>query len=426
MLRVCFDFFSLSSLVLYIGTHTHTPQTHTYTHIGTYGRRTSTTASFPFGYDNMRVWNGSAKMTISNGCECYVRVIKISKTSRTIVGTTQCAAMWSDGPPQFVDSVIMEISRREVYTCDLRFEVCVRNEDRSEDYVRLRFQLPASSFLCRPIGTELVMCGHGSMRLLVQTLPSLFSCVSTLRLSRPMARSYVMHSARRLKRLLVREEIHEVETSYSIPSMFLKLRCEELRQHKKKTLNAWKTGLETRNNRASRAGSLTGRIPSSKYEAEENPIPDEEFQENYIRSIDRMIQRYEDLSARYEHRHRYCVPFRASKQKAQPAWIRAVPLNLHLSMLSVASYCRHNVEEEKEEEEEVPATPPPPPTPGVTTTTTSLSRKNSLPRKIFVKLPRIGASLGVQYVLCFHTHLSLSLSLTPHSFNTHSNTHTHT
>ena len=41
---------------------------------GTYGRRTSQQTSFPFGYDNTRVWNASTKMTVSNGYECYVRV----------------------------------------------------------------------------------------------------------------------------------------------------------------------------------------------------------------------------------------------------------------------------------------------------------------------------------------------------------------
>ena len=40
---------------------------------GTYGRRTSQQTSFPFGYDNTRVWNASTKMTVSNGYECYVR-----------------------------------------------------------------------------------------------------------------------------------------------------------------------------------------------------------------------------------------------------------------------------------------------------------------------------------------------------------------
>ena len=49
---------------------------------GTYGRRTSQHSSFPFGYDNTRVWNGSAKMTVSNGYECYVRVMKITNTNR--------------------------------------------------------------------------------------------------------------------------------------------------------------------------------------------------------------------------------------------------------------------------------------------------------------------------------------------------------
>ena len=117
-----------------------------------------------------------------------------------------------------------------------------------------------------------------------------------------------------------------------------------------------------------------------------------------------MIQRYENLSARYEHRYRYCVPFRASKQKARPEWIRAVPLNLHLSMLSVSKYRGGRVDQEEEEkvteeEEDVPPTPPPPPTPASSSETSKpiSNRKNSLPRKIFVKLPRIGASLGVQY-----------------------------
>ena len=208
--------------------------------------------------------------------------------------------------------------------------------------------------------------------------------------------------------MLVREEIHEVDTSYSIPAMFLKLRCEELRKHKEKTLEAWKSRMEARNTRASRAGSLTGRVPTTKYKSEEDPVPDESFRVSYIEAIDRMIQRYENLSARYEHRYRYCVPFRASKQKARPEWIRAVPLNLHLSMLSVSKYRSGGIdgdqeeeEEEKvteEEEEDIPVTPPPPPTPASSEMSKSISnRKNSLPRKIFVKLPRIGASLGVQY-----------------------------
>ena len=42
-------------------------------------------------------------------------------------------------------------------------------------------------------------------------------------------------------------------------------------------------------------------------------------------------------------------------------------------------------------------TPPPPPTPAGSSDKPISNRKNSLPRKIFVKLPRIGASLGVQY-----------------------------
>ena len=77
--------------------------------------------------------------------------------------------------------------------------------------------------------------------------------------------------------MLVREEIHEVDTSYSIPAMFLKLRCEELRKHKEVTLEAWKSRMEARTTRASRAGSLTRRVPTTKYKSEEDPIPDESF-----------------------------------------------------------------------------------------------------------------------------------------------------
>ena len=72
--------------------------------------------------------------------------------------------------------------------------------------------------------------------------------------------------------MLVREEIHEVDTTYSIPAMYLKLRCEELKRHKKATLEAWKSRMEARNMRASRAGSLTGRIPSTKFESQEDPV----------------------------------------------------------------------------------------------------------------------------------------------------------
>lgn len=251
------------------------------------------------------------------------------------------------------------------------------------------------------------------MRLLVQTLPSVFSNVKTLRTSRPMARSYVMHSARRRRRLLVREEIHEVETSYSIPSIFLKLRCEELKRHKEDMLSAWKSKTMSFRFRASRAGSLTGRTPSEKHESEEDPVPDEAFQKSYVQMIDHVIKRYEDLSARYEHRHRHCVPFRASKQKATPSWIRAVPLNLHLGVLSVVSYRNQNVKSMSKndvrddgEGEAISSTPPPPPTPSLSESSfdkkeselySDRSRKNSLPRKICVQLSRIGASLGVQY-----------------------------
>ena len=129
--------------------------------------------------------------------------------------------------------------------------------------------------------------------------------------------------------IFVREEALEPYLTYLVPHRFFKLRHEELLHRWSKTITAWKYKY-----RKGQEGEF------------DSEWLDKEFRDQYLSNLKNLAMSYADLSARYGLRHRKCVPFRSSRQKAKPDWIQGIPVNLHLSLMSTARLRCLNKEEE--------------------------------------------------------------------------------
>eukprot|EP00940_MAST-03C_sp_MAST-3C-sp2_P003121 g3121.t1 len=267
---------------------------------------------------------------ISNNYTCYVRLSKLEESPRPLGAqraTPQRLETTSEERlvenPVFPASMLVELGSQEVRTAVLRFDVCCRNLQGRSHFILARMELRASALLCRPAGTEITLCsrcGTWPGRLMIQILPPLWSNLVACPTTRPMGRSYQIVNQRTSQRLLVREECLEPYLTFTVPSIFYRQRHIELLEYFAEKRKRW----EQKHSK-----------PVDKYDSDALP---EAWRSEYLDSLRDAAMTYADLSALYKHRSKFCVPFRSSREKSSPAWIRGVPVNLHMSLVSSAPY----------------------------------------------------------------------------------------